>query len=181
MNSAPNLEAILRHFQARPGLYIVGAGASAGSAPLGNAFWRTAALDYLRNVGSFPAEIPTQAELTARIIGKASNLTMEDIWPGHEIRPGTGIGLYSEILWRLPGLFVRFHLRHVLAEARYLASQNADSLSHSYGAFQNFHPSLIANYNHDGLAEHFCSNRHIVVDMHGTIEPGYGAPSIANL
>jgi hypothetical protein len=47
--------------------------------------------------------------------------------------------------------------------------------------FQHFHPSMIANYNHDGLAEHFCGNVHAVLDMHGTVEPGYGAPSIAKL
>jgi hypothetical protein len=82
------------------------------------AFWRTAPLDYLRNVGSFPADIPTQAELTARVIDKASTLTADDIWPGREIRPGTEIPPQAEILRRLPGLFVRFRLRHVLSSAR---------------------------------------------------------------
>jgi hypothetical protein len=47
--------------------------------------------------------------------------------------------------------------------------------------FQFFHPSLIANYNHDGLAEHFCKNIHAVLDMHGTVDPEYGAPSIVRL
>jgi hypothetical protein len=176
---SPSYEFILRHFQARPGLYILGAGTSAGSAPLGVAFWRSAALDYLRNFGSFPASIPTQAELTTRIINNASNLTVNDIWPEREIRPGTEILPYPEILRRLPGLFVRFHLKHVLSAARYRVAQSASSLNHSYGVFQHFHPSMIANYNHDGLAEHFCGNVHAVLDMHGTIEPGYGAPSIA--
>lgn len=34
---APHPELILRHFRSRPGLYILGAGASAGLAPLGGA------------------------------------------------------------------------------------------------------------------------------------------------
>ncbi len=173
-----NYEFILKHFRARPGLYILGAGVSAGSAPLGIAFWRSAALDYLRNFSSFPANIPTQAELTARIINNASNLTIDDIWPGRELRPGTEIVPYGEILQRLPGLFVRVHLKHALSAARYHAAQSAGPLNHSYGVFQHVHPSMIATYNHDGLAEHFCGNIHVVLDMHGTVEPGYGAPSI---
>jgi hypothetical protein len=179
MHQPPNLEFILKHFLAESGLYILGAGVSAGSAPLGVAFWRAAALDYLRNVGSFPADITTQAELTTRIIDKASTLTVDDIWPGRDIRPGTESPPYAEILRRLPGLFVRFHLRYVLSSARYRAAQNAGTLNHSYGVFQHFHPSMIANYNHDGLAKHFCGNFHAVLDMHGSVEPGYGAPSIA--
>jgi len=145
-------EFILKHFQVRPGLYVLGAGVSAGAAPLGIAFWRSAALDYLRNFSSFPASIPTQAELTERIIKNASNLTIDDIWPGRGLRPGTEIVLYGEILQRLPGLFVRVHLKHVLSAARYHAAQSAGLLNHSYGVFQYVHPSMIATYNHDGLA-----------------------------
>jgi hypothetical protein len=178
MSDRVSYEFILTHFRARSGLYILGAGVSAGSAPLGMAFWRSAALDFLRNFSSFPADIPAQSELTARIINSAGNLTINDIWPGRELRPGTEIVPYGEILQRLPGLFVRVHLKHVLSAARYHAAQTAGLLNHSYGVFRYVHPSIIATYNHDGLAEHFCGNIHAVLDMHGTVEPGYGAPSV---
>ena len=82
--------------------------------------------------------------------------TVNDIWPGREIRPNTELLSYPQILRPLPGLFVRFHLKHVLSAARYRAMQSAKSLNHSYCVFQYFHPSMIANYNHDGPSMHHC-------------------------
>ena len=58
----PSYEFILQHFQTQRGLYILGAGASAGSAPFGGEFSRVPSLDYLRNFGSFPAIIPAHDE-----------------------------------------------------------------------------------------------------------------------
>jgi len=41
----PSLEFILRQFRSYPGLYVVGAGTSAGTAPLGRSFWTASSLD----------------------------------------------------------------------------------------------------------------------------------------
>jgi hypothetical protein len=40
---------------------------------------------------------------------------------------------------------------------------------------------MISNYNHDGLAADFAGQIHRVVDMHGTIAPGYGSPHTCEL
>jgi predicted alpha/beta-hydrolase family hydrolase len=50
-------ESIVQHFCARRGLYLLGAGASAGLAPLGNGLYRIVALDWWRN-GWFSARYP---------------------------------------------------------------------------------------------------------------------------
>jgi hypothetical protein len=77
-------EFILRHFRARRGLYILGAGASAGIAPLGPAFW-PAPTDYLQQFRSFPAIIPQHDELTTGMIDSFRG----EILAAREIRPGT--------------------------------------------------------------------------------------------
>ena len=109
---------------------------------------------------------------------------MEEVAPGHEIRPGTDIPPYWEILQRLPDGNTRLELKHLLSTARFRLIEKgrfARRWNDSYGIFQLFRPSLIANYNHDGLAHHFCGRIHVVLDMHGTIEPGYGSQAVAKL
>ena len=176
----PSYEFILQHFQAQRGLYILGAGASVGTAPFGAEFSRVPSLDYLRNFASFPAIIPVHDELTARIIESNADLSISEIWPHLEIRPGTEVPPYLEILQRMPRLFTRLKLKHRLAEALFLFQTDALKRTDSYAVFQLFRPSLIATYNHDGLAAHFCGHVHLVLDMHGTIEPEYGSPSTAD-
>jgi hypothetical protein len=76
-----------------------------------------------------------------------------------------------EILHRMPDYFARLYLKHRLSEFRFSGRQ-----SESYHVFQWFYPSMISNYNHDGLAGEFAGQFHRVVDMHGTIARGYGSP-----
>jgi hypothetical protein len=143
----PSLEFILRQFLNRPGLYIWGAGASAGLAPLGASFWTASPIDYLRNVRSFPASIPQRSELTQRIVDASRHLSVADIHPGWELRPGTEVPPYQEILQRMADPYPRLNLKLLLAKARF-EKRRPDS----YRVLNRFYPSLIANYNHDGLA-----------------------------
>jgi len=160
----------------RFGLFVVGAGASAGSSPLGREFWRESPLDYLRHLRSFPAIVTPRAPLTQRMIDH-SGIEVGDIFPGREPRPGTaGTDEYPfrEILKRLPDGFAREQLKYVLARARHSA-QTEGTVTDSYRVFRAFHASVIADYNHDGLAQEFCGAMHAIVEMHGTIDPVYGS------
>jgi hypothetical protein len=173
-------ERTLRQFQTERGLFIIGAGASVGCAPFGADFWRAAPLDYLRNVGSFSAEIPAHDALTTSIIAANSGLSVNDIYPDREFRPGTDLSLHHEILHRMPDLFTRLKLKNLLSRQAYsLLNPGPGALPRvdSYAVFELFHPSLIANYNHDGLASHYCASIHHVLDMHGTVPVEYGSPS----
>ncbi len=167
---------MLRNFQCRRGLYILGAGASAGSAPIGKDFFRAPARSYLRDFCGFSPIIPVHSELTQRMIDASHDISISEILPGREIRPSTEVAPYAEIVQRLNNYSARLDLKHLLAKARF-SGQPSDS----YRVFQFFYPSLIANYNHDGLAAEFCGRFHHVLDMHGSIESEYGSPHIAAL
>jgi hypothetical protein len=52
------------------------------------------------------------------------------------------------------------------------------TVTDSYRVFRAFYPSVIADYNHDGLAREFCGPNHAIVEMHGAIHPAYGAPEV---
>ena len=170
----PSLEFLFRQYRSYSGLYVLGAGTSAGTAPLGRAFWTASSLDFLRNLGGFSASIPVHSELTQRIIDGSSDLSLSEIFPGREFRFQDQRSLYQEILERLPNYFARTHLKHLLAKANFYGRQ-----SESYRIFRCFRPSLIANYNHDGLAARLAAAGHRVVEMHGSVERGYGSPQVA--
>ncbi|MGO9995804.1 MAG: hypothetical protein ACLPTF_25280 [Steroidobacteraceae bacterium] len=174
INVKPSLEFILRQFRSYPGLYVLGAGTSAGTAPLGRAFWTASSLDFLRNLGGFSVSIPVHSELTRRIIDGSSNLSLSEIFPGRAFRFEDEKSFYLEILERLPDYFARTYLKHLLAKANFSRQQ-----SDSYRIFHCFRPSLIANYNHDGLATRLAAAGHRVVEMHGSVERGYGSPEMA--
>jgi hypothetical protein len=167
-SNMPSYEFILAQFLALRGLYIFGAGVSAGVAPLGEAFWATAPLDYLRNLGSFPADIPVHSELAQKMIDNSRRL----FFPDRSISFGIDDPfLQWEILQRMPDCFARLNLKYCLAKIRFSGRQ-----IDSYRIFQTFHRSLIMNYNHDGLAADCLGQFHHVLDMHGTIDRRYGSP-----
>lgn len=167
-SNMPSYEFILGQFRTRRGLYILGAGVSTGAAPLGEAFWTAAPLDYLHNLGSFSADIPVHSELTQKMIDNSHRLILED----RAIRFGIEDSLLQwEILQRMPNYYARLYLKHRLSKFRFSGRQ-----SDSYRIFQTFHRSLIMNYNHDGLAADCLGQFHHVQDMHRTIDGRYGSP-----
>jgi hypothetical protein len=171
----PSFEFLLNEFRTRRGLYLLGAGASAGEVPFGESFMMGPALDYLRNSGSFPADIPIQSELNKKIIRIASPLLISRLFPDRDIRDATDFP-YQELLRRLPNFHARFYMKHTLATARYSGRQ-----SESYRVFRAFRQSLILNYNLDGLASELCGKRHGVIAMHGTVDREYGSAKSAAL
>jgi hypothetical protein len=163
---APSYEYLLAHFRACRGLYILGAGASAGVAPFGHAFMTGPARDYALNSPSFPVDVPDHAPLTKRIVEMTS---------GQIIGPGTDL-LWFEKVQRLGDYYARLFMKHELAKPRFRQRP-----IENYRVFRFFYPSLILNYNHDGLAGDVCGGIHRVVDAHGTIQRGYGAPEMGEL
>ncbi|WP_147385633.1 hypothetical protein [Oleomonas cavernae] len=163
-------------FRTAPGLYLLGAGASAGTAPLGRAFWTAPPLDFLRNLGGLSVAEPTHSPLTKGIVNNSSNITPFEVFPDREIRFGYDNLLFLEIIKRIPNFYTRLLLKNRLAKANFINRK-----SDSYSVFRLFSPSFIANYNHDGLASRLCGRRHRVLDMHGTIEREFGSPKIEDL
>jgi len=174
---APCKETILRHFRTRRGLYILGAGASVGHVRLSNGLLRAPALAYARG-GSFSALVSKQSELTRKSVAAATgnNLktALSHLFPDRVVRPGTAEFPLEEMLQLMPDLYTLQHMRHALAKPRFM-----DHQSDNYLAFRLFHPSVILNYNLDGLASHLC-RPHKVITPHGTIESWYGSPQMAD-
>jgi hypothetical protein len=172
----PSFESLLRQFQAQRGLFIVGAGASAGIVKLGPDFLQAPGIGYVVSGGSYPVEIPSHSALSAKIIRAAGTVPLSRVFPGRILRPGSESFPFPELLSRMPDGFARLHLKHELARARY-EGRKYDA----YHVFRHFHPSAILNYNLDGLMTEHCGDIHDVFDPHGSVEPGYGSPCGAAL
>lgn len=172
----PSHETLLRHFRTRRGLYVLGAGTSAGHVPVSLGLLRGPALDYARG-GSFPAAVPGQSELTRKSIATAtgSNLSaaLSLLFPDREVRPGTPQFPLEELLRRQSDGYTCLHIMHALAKPCFWNTQ-----SDNYLAFSLFYPSVILNYNLDGLASSLCRS-HKVITPHGTVNMGYGSPDMA--
>lgn len=167
-------EFILQHFRACRGLYILGAGASTGLVPFASEFLRIPAIDQVRG-GSFPADTSAQSELTVN--STSALLSAENIsslvYPDRSKRPGTEDPPYAEILRRQTDYFTRRRLEVALATPRFRQLK-----SDSYLVFRKFYPSVILNYNLDGLASDLCTPPHEVIAAHGTVDRGYGSPEM---
>jgi len=140
-NEMPGYETILRNFRERRGLYILGAGVSAGTAPFGKGFWTEATIDHLRNSRSFPVVVPVHSELSQGMIDHSLSLSMPEIFPDREMRYGSEEFPLLEILHRMPDYSARLYMKYRLSAFRFSGRQ-----SESYGVFQWFYPSMISNY-----------------------------------
>jgi len=167
------LESLLKRFQARRGLFILGAGASAGAVSFGNDFLIDPALDYVRG-SSFPVDLPNPSELTEKIIRVAGPALHSRLFPHRVLRPGSDDFLCNEKLARLPHSYALMDLKHYLAKDSF-AGRPLDN----YTAFRFFAPSLLLNYNLDGLAAAHCADVHLVLHPHGIVPDGWGSPDIA--
>ena len=168
----PSLEFLLHQFRSHSGLYIVGAGASAGLAPLGAEFWTSTPITFLRNFRGVSVNIPTHSGLVGRMLEYWSDWDLKRIFPDRELRHGGDFPIW-EFLERMPNHYARTHLKSLLARAVY-DNRRCDN----YQVFRYFASSILANYNHDGLAGRFCGPQHRVLDMHGMVHPGYGSPEM---
>ena len=177
----PSYEFLLRHLRARRGLFILGAGASAGASELsgelrfGRDFLIAPALEYVRG-DSFPVSLPIASALSRKIIEVAGSVPLARVFPDRILRPGTDEFPYQELLQRMPDGFARLYMKHDLSKARFSRRPR-----NNYTVFQFFHPATLINYNLDGLATDYCSNIHQVMTPHGTIPTGFGSPDVAQL
>jgi hypothetical protein len=133
---------------------------------------RQAALDYV-HLGSFPAEPAPQTLLTDRINKAAQDI---NYYPGRELRPGTPEFPSNEILLRLSHSGAIASFMHYLSTPRFARRCIAN-----FTTFRTFWPSLIMNYNLDGLATDTCGVHHHVINVHGSIPAGYGGPGGAEM
>jgi hypothetical protein len=103
----PIFESLLRQFQNQRGLFILGAGASAGSVNLGTAFLRAPGISYVTSGGGYPVEIPPHSLLSEKIIRAASDVPLSQLLSGRELLPGSENFLFREFLSRMPDGFGR--------------------------------------------------------------------------
>lgn len=172
-----NLEAVLHEFRTQRGLYILGAGASAADVPFGTELMTAPALDYVRNSWLFPVVVREKAALTERIVAEARRKPWALAYPTPEAGlEATDVSFYLDLFERLPDFHAWLHMKHALSTARFNRRRSAN-----YRVFQFFSRGMIANYNHDGLASDICRRFHRVIEMHGTIEAGFGSPEMAEI
>lgn len=181
VSTTPSLEFLLWLFRAQRGLFILGAGASAGTSAsagevrFGQDFLIGPALDYVRG-GSFPVSIPVQSDLSRKIIKNAQDVPLSRVFPNRIIRPSTDDLPYRQLVQRMPDGFARLYMKHDLSRVRY-----SERPRDNYTAFRLFYPAMLMNYNLDGLATEYCGKVHQVVTPHGTIPKEYGSPDVARL
>lgn len=180
-STTPSHEFLLWLFRARRGLFILGAGASAGASEsagevrFGLDFLLGPPLDYVRG-GSFPVSIPVPSELSHKLIKAAQGVPPSRIFPDRNIRPGMQEFPYRELVQRMSDGYARLYMSHDLTKVRF-SGRPRDN----YTAFRLFHPAMLMNYNLDGLATEYCGDVHQVVTPHGTLPKGYGSPDMARL
>lgn len=165
----PSLEAMIGQFQHQSGLYVTGAGSSAGDVDFGAPLMTDPARQFVLG-GSFSATPLKHLALGRRLLADSAGLTLADIYPDREFRSGTQDDLTQEIIQRMPEHYGRGEIKYRLAKARYERRVSAN-----YVALRRFRPGVVANYNHDGLAADICGDVHRVIDMHGSVARAYGS------
>lgn len=168
MRPTTSCEFLLRLLTGR-GLYFLGAGASAGEAPFGAGLLPEVGIDYLRHACSFSTVTRQHPPLSELVLEARPGITALDVH-GRELRPGTE-DFTQDRLRLMPPNFPRSLLMHQFAVPRYRGRA-----SRNYLPFRFFPPSLIMNYNHDGLASRLVGPNHAVIPVHGYVESWIGSP-----
>src|SRR5688572_4752361 len=115
MTFAKNIAAhLLWRLQREPGLYLLGAGASAPVVPMAPEMLQSTAHSYIQ-LGSFPPELALQTILTARVQEQA----VGHDFLGRSLRPGTDDFPVREVLARLCHGGALAHYMHQLAGPRF--------------------------------------------------------------
>lgn len=167
-----HLALLLWRLRRQPALYMLGAGASAPIVPFSPALMQRAAWDYV-HLGAFPVVRAPRTQLTDRVKAEAKGV---NFYPNREVRPGTPEVPTGEILLRLSHGGASASLMYYLSQSRFEERRVTN-----YTVLRAFYPSLIMNYNLDGLSADICGAHHRVVNVHGTIESWYGGPSGAKI
>ncbi|GAB9109835.1 hypothetical protein [Bradyrhizobium diazoefficiens] len=94
--------------------------------------------------------------------------------------PRFDIGMAKAVLAHMPNGLSTWHLVHELGKAR-LKQLRGDLRYRNYGIFEFFPPTVLLNYNLDGIAGDICGSRHLVVPVHGTVKAHLGQTDVADL
>ena len=163
------------HFRHNRGLFLLGAGASAGIVPFGLKFIAAPSIDFVDSWTSLSVSRTEQELLTCRSIAAAIPSLM-----ARRGERGFDVEIKMEVLAHMPNGVPALHIAHVLGKAR-LKQIEEDLRYLNYSIFQFFPRTVLLNYNLDGIAGDICGARHRVVPVHGTVKTHMGAPSIADL
>ena len=156
-----NLAGLAIALQTYRGLYLLGAGASAPSVPLGREL-AEGVLSIERSSFSLEPLVPDERAASLRaLVPEKVILEPDDLWD-REARSKISNSDYQLV---------------PLLNIATAADQDDDPPS--YLVFRLFPPSLILNYNHDRLAERFCGARHRVIAVHGSIGPEFRSKEFA--
>lgn len=155
------LDELARYLLNKKGLYLLGAGASAGVVPFGKQLAEKIG-DTYKNGGSFPVDTPHQDVRTNWAINLSLKDPLDLMIRGDE--------LHNDLIRRMPSGFVQALLFHELAKPSFL-----NATPNNYSVFEYFPSSVVVNYNLDGLAQKFCKQRHHIIAPHGTISSTCGS------
>lgn len=169
------LEELLWHFRRSKGLFLLGAGASAGIVPFDRKFTASPAIDFHDNLTSLSASPTKKDLLTARAVGAAAPMLM-----ARRGLPGFDPGMAKAILARVPSAYVNFHVVHTLGGAR-LKQRLGNLRYRNYAVFDFFPSTALLNYNLDGIATDICGAHHRVVPVHGTVGAHLGSKETGKL
>jgi hypothetical protein len=149
----------------------LGAGASAGIVPFGLRFIAAPSLDFLEKFTALSVSRTKQDLLTQRSVEAA----MPSLLSQRGER-GFDLEMRKAALAHIPNSV----LVHELGKAR-LKQLKEYLRYHNYGIFEYFPPTVLLNYNLDGIAGDICGGCHRVIPVHGTVKAHLGAPGIADL
>jgi hypothetical protein len=169
------LEELLWRFRHSRGLFLLGAGASAGIVRFGASFMAAPSLDFLEKFTAISASRTKQDLLTRRSVEAA----MPSLLARRGER-GFDLETAKAVLAHMPNGVPNLHLVHELAKARLEQLEN-DLRYRNYRIFEFFPPTVLLNYNLDGIASDICGACHQVIPVHGTVKTHLGAPDIVDL
>jgi hypothetical protein len=141
------LEELLWRFTRSKGLFLLGAGASAGIVPFDRRFTAWPAIDFHDNWTSLSASPTKKDLLTKRTVEAAAPMLLAR----RGLRGFDDPGMTKAILARLPSAYVNFHVVHTLGGAR-LKQRLGNLRYRNYAVFDFFQPTVLLNYNLDGIA-----------------------------
>lgn len=177
------LEHLAQNLIYKRGLYVLGAGTSAGQTPFEKELAEGLCYGYLQS-GSFSAEIPVQDRGTKR----ATNIFNQIFENYHEeklVRLPNGSHLIKsicdEIIARIEPVYTQTKYLNELAKKKFEIIGKQSPTPYSYRVFQKFFPSLIINFNLDGLAELCCEYPHQIITPHGSVNHKWGSKEFEKL
>jgi hypothetical protein len=170
-----SLEALHWRFRYSKGLFLLGAGASTGIVPFGSTLMSAGPVDFHDNSPSFSAA-PTKKD----VLAQRSVDVARTILQARRGQLGFDADLASAKIDRMPSAFANFKVVHIIGKAR-LHQQVNDLRYRNYEVFNFFPPTVLLNYNLDGVATDICGVHHRVVPVHGTVKAHLGSDETAQL